>query len=78
VTSHATMKARNVNEISAQNLAEAAMQHAMWVCRENNGVCADDLTFSIDGTTAAINVTEQPPAGSKVYQIQVVVNYPDL
>jgi len=74
VTSHATMKVRNVNEIKAQYLAEAGMQRALWKCRDNNGVCVSEPEFNIDGTKVEINVTEAP-AGSKTYQIVVGVSY---
>ena len=70
------MKSNNLQEVKAQYLAEAGMQHALWVCRTSG--CADDLTFSIDGTTVAIDVTLLPPASENNYTISVAVNYTNV
>ena len=69
VGSHASMKSISVEETKNQYLAEAGMQHALWKCRTNGGVCVNE-TITIDGTSVKIDVTENP-AGSKKYDIKV-------
>jgi Tfp pilus assembly protein PilX len=72
VGSHANMKANTLQEVQAKYLAEAGMEYAFWKCRTVNGGCADNLTYSIDGTTVAIDVTS---LGGGSYTIQTAVDY---
>ena len=63
----ASMKYKNVQEVKAQYLAEAGMQHALWKCRTSGG-CASE-TISVVGTNdVAIDVSGLP-------KIKVTVNY---
>jgi hypothetical protein len=57
-------------------LAEAGMQYAIWKCRPSGGGgCADDLTYSIDGTTVPIDVTS---LGGNSYTIQTSADYTNV
>ena len=72
VSSHANMKANTLQEVQAKYLAEAGMEYALWHCRTVNGGCVDNLTYSVDGTTVAIDVTS---LGGGSYTIQTAVDY---
>lgn len=67
VGSFNTMKAKNVQEIKAQYLAEAGMQYALWKCRTS--ACATE-SISIDEVSVAITAA--------LPKITVQVSYPDL
>ncbi|MFA5159891.1 MAG: hypothetical protein WC484_05230 [Candidatus Omnitrophota bacterium] len=68
VGSHINMKHNNLQEITAQFLAEAGMQHALWKCRTSS--CTSE-TISIDGTSVVITTS----AVTNGYKIQVTVDY---
>lgn len=73
VGSQTNMKSNNFQEVKAQYLAEAGMQRALWKCRTTG--CIDELTYQIDGTTVAIDVTS---LGSNLFTIQVSVSYTNV
>lgn len=67
VTSHSVLKTTNINEIKAQYLAEAGMQHALWRCRTTG--CQNE-TLTIEGSSVAIT-----QSGANPVQLKVTVNY---
>ena len=79
IGSHANIKANNLQEVQARYLAEAGAERALWKCsaisgRGNTPPCAPELTYSIDGTTVAIDVAT---LGSG-YAIRPSVDYTNL
>jgi len=68
VGSQMNMKSNNLQEVKAQYLAEAGMQHALWKCR-TSGCTTESIT--IDGSTVAIDVSALP-------KIVTTVTYTDV
>ncbi|MFA7255030.1 MAG: hypothetical protein WC133_02880 [Candidatus Omnitrophota bacterium] len=82
VGTHTSLKAKNVQEVKAQDLAEAGMQHALQICRKNNGDCSlANITLLKADTLLEqdIKITTVPAtSGAASYTIKVEVNYPDV
>ena len=75
VGSQTDMKSNNVKEIKTRYLAEAAMQHAIWKCRANGGVCSSD---SITEDVTVPYVVTGPDLTTQRYTIQVDSTYANV
>jgi Tfp pilus assembly protein PilX len=78
--SHARMKSNNLQELKAQYLAEAGMQRALWICRNNAGNCsvANGTTITTEEMTPITITTIPATAGAASYEINVRVDYTDI
>jgi len=79
VSSHSVMKAMNVQELQSQALAEAGMQQALLICRQNNGNClpANGVVINepINGVQVPITIITRALAGvAGSYEIKVCVD----
>ena len=82
VGSHTSMKSNNLQDVEAQYVAEAAMQYALWVCRQNNGDCSTlngmTWTMASSGLNHDVKFTTNPTsAGAASYTIIPEVDYSD-
>ncbi|OQA57712.1 MAG: hypothetical protein BWY42_00388 [Candidatus Omnitrophica bacterium ADurb.Bin277] len=70
--SQADMKTKNLQELKAQYLAQAGMQHAIWRCRTSG--CASE---TLRGEEWPIEIVATD-IGPGVHRLDISVDYPDL
>ncbi len=57
VGSQTNMKSNNLSEVKYQYLAEAAIQRALWQCRQAGGCAAIPGSYDIEGTSVTMTKT---------------------